>query len=382
MAARAKEPAPPVRLDQLRASLEEKGLARGYVIRGEEPWFRERAIELLKARAERDGYEVRLHDGEPSSHDFQLSSVIDDLAGGGLFASRRLVVVRNPGAYLKKVEDGPSPLTRAVTRYLGAEEEGGCVVLCAASLRADLVAVKAIQKAGGETLTLRRLYDSAPAWNPDPRRAELVEWFVRRAHERGVKLDASQAVYVCAATGNDLAGLEDQIERLRRSSGRELREVVGWNAATAPWTVADHVVGGDLARALAGVETLFGGGFQEKGGRRLLDAVALGNMLLSSVVKAVRQGLALAQELERGVEPAAALRTLGVRGAPRTTQAAVERARLRSARVWRSMLEDLVDLERRAKSSSSLDASDFVALALRWARTAPTRAVSPRGGAG
>ena len=69
--------------------------------------------------------------------------------------------------------------------------------------------------------------------------------------------------------------LEDQIEKLRHSGGRGLREVVGWDAATTPWVVAEEIAAGDAPRALLGIETLFSGGFQEKSGRRLLDGVAL-----------------------------------------------------------------------------------------------------------
>ena len=45
---------------------------------------------------------------------------------------------------------------------------------------------------------------------------------------------------------------------------------------------------------------------------------------------------------------------------------AVGRARARSAAAWRGMLEDVAELERRAKSSAGVDANDFALLAARW----------------
>ena len=376
-----REPDPPTQLAGLRRAVESGGLARGYVVRGEEVYFREQAIDFLKGAAAAADYEIRLHDADRANSDFQLARAIEDLSGGGLFASRRFVVLRNAERLLAKVDGKPSPLTRALTAFLAAPEDAGCAVLTGTSLRADLAAVKAIKAAGGELLSLRKLWDSPPAWKPDPRHAELVQWLLGRAREVGVRLDASQAVYVCAATGNDLGALEDQLERLRSSGGRAFREVIGWSAETVPWVVADHLMEGDLPRSLAGIETLFQGGFHEKGGRRLVDETALSAMLLSSLTKGVRSGLALSRELARDPDEKRALREVGFKGAPRTGQTALARARTRSAVAWRSMLEDLARLERRAKTGSTVDANEFTALALRWSRTAPVGRVDAGTGA-
>ena len=89
-------------------------------------------------------------------------------------------------------------------------------------------------------------------------------------------------------------------------------------------------------------------------------------MLVSSLQRGVRQSLALAQCLERGVGEAEAARTAGVAGRPAAVQAATERARRRPVRAWRSMLEDVADLERRAKTGAGADANEFARLALRW----------------
>lgn len=368
MAARAKAPDPPAQLAALASALDRDGLARGYVIRGEERYFRDRAIDMIAARANAAGWEVRRHDAARGNPDFLLSAAIEDLSGGGLFASQRLVILRNPEHCLAKTDGKKSPLTTAIDRFLAAGENPGTVVLASPSLRADLVAAKAILKAGGTRLDLRKLWDSPPPWKPDPRQTELVQWLVRRAREKKVRLDPEGAVYVCAATGNDLAALEDQLDRLTGASGEELRRVIGWNAEAAPWTVADRFLDGEFPRALAGVETLFTGGFQEKGGRRLLDATALSTMLVNALIRGVRAAHALARELEGGASEAQAAKAAGIQGAPRTVQTTVARARTLRASFWRAMLEDLVELDRRSKSGSSLDANEFATLALRWQR--------------
>lgn len=366
-----REPSPPEALRHLARALEERGLAAGYVLRGEEPYFLARALELLRARGEADGLELCLHGPPQGGADFSLARLIDDLSGGGLFASRRLVVVREPEDLLKKTGERQSPLTVALQGFVA--QGGGTVVLAGGALRADLAAVKAVIAAGGELLTLRKLWDGPPPWNPDPRQAELVQWLLQRATEKGLRLSPSQAVYVCAATGNDLAALDDNLERLRAAppgEERDLGTLVDWDANTAPWSVADHVVTGDLPRALAGIETLYRGGFQEKSGKRLLDAVALTSMLTGALLRGVRQALALAAELRAGASEGEAAEALGLRGRPESVREALVRAGRVSEAEWRARLEDVLELERRTKTGAEVDANDFARLALAWARRA------------
>jgi len=365
MAARRKRQAdPPTQLAELARALESGEPAPGYVLRGDERYFHERAIDLLRARAEALGFEVCLHDAYPPPNpDFRLGTLIDDLSGSGLFAARRLVVVRNPGELLKKVDGRDSPLTEAVRTFVGAGN-AGCVVLSAASLRADHAVSKAVVAAGGGLLDLRKLWDSPPPWSPDPRRTELVEWAVRRAAEAGVRLSRDQAVFLCASTGNELSTIDDQLARLRSTPGAPIGDIVGWDATTTPWGVADQLVAGELPRALAGIEALYRSGFRDKSGRRVIDAPALSNMLITSVARGVRRSLALSGALERGATEAEAARAVGLSG--RAVAPAMTGARRRPAVAWRKMLEDVAGLERRAKSAAGVDANDFCAFALRW----------------
>lgn len=371
MARGKREADPMTQVRDLAAALDRGELARAYLLRGEERYFRARALARIRATAEKAGYEVCLHDADDP--DFALARLTGDLTGGGLFAASRLVVARNPEKHLKKVDGKDSALTRAAIAWIESGEPG-CLVVSAASLRADHALAKAIAKAGGATVTSRRLWDTPPPWgNPDPRRAELVMWLVGRAREMGVKLSPEQGVYVAAATGNDLFALEDQLVKLREAPGGDLRALVGWDAAVAPWAVADSLVSGDLPRALGGVEALFRAGFEERDGRRLVDPAALATVLMGSLQGAVRKGLAIATELAGGATPEAAAARAGVSGAPSTVQAQIARARRRTPARWRAMLADAAALERKAKSGG-IDAPDFAALALRWADEAKAAA--------
>jgi len=356
--AKARESEPWVELVSLEAALARAPLARGYALRGEERYFRERALAGLRTKAEGLGYEICLHEVERESEggDFRLARLVDDLSGGGLFAARRAILVRNPGDLLRKVEGEDSVLTRAVLAFLASPVDAGTLVLSDASLRADHPLVKAILAAGGVAPSFRKLWDSPPRWRPDPMQTELVQWTLRRAGELGLRLTTHQALYVSAATGNDLAALDDQLETLRASGGRDLKTSISWMAGGTPWNVADHVLSGDAPRALSGIEGLFRGGFQEKSGKRLLDPAALAVML----VAALERGASTCLELTRAGGSARA------EGSPAQREAAEARARRRPGADWRALLEEAAALERQLKSGAGLDANDFARLALRW----------------
>jgi hypothetical protein len=353
--ARARESDPASELAGLETRLSGGELARGYVVRGEERYFRERAIERLKRKAEESGHELCLH--EAASPEFQLARLVDDLGGGGLFAARRLIVVRDVAGLLRKGEGGESPFVRAAKAFLASGDEPGTLVLSDGSLRADNPLVKAVVAAGGAVLGFRKLWDSPPPWKPDPRATELVQWTERRARELGVRLNTDQALFVAAATGNDLAALDDQLVALRAGGGKALREVVQWTAGGSPWNVADRILEGDLARALGGIEGLFRGGFQEKSGRRLVDAAGIASLLVGALQKGIRSAIDLSRSGGGTAER---------EGGNAFQKAALARARLRRHDEWRALLEDAAALERAAKSGVGIDASDFARVALRW----------------
>lgn len=355
--ARARENDPTTELAGLEGRLEAGQLVRGYVVRGEERYFRERAIERIKRRGAAAGHELCLH--EAGGADFQLARLVDDLGGGGLFAARRLIVVRDAAGLLKKGEGGESPFVRAAKAFLASADDPGTLVLADAALRADSPLVKAVAAAGGVVVGFRKLYDSPPPWKPqlDPRATELVQWTERRAGELGLRLSKDQALFVAAATGNDLSALDDQLAMLKAGGGRALRDVVQWTAGGSPWSVADKMLEGDLARALGGIEGLFRGGFQEKSGRRLVDPAGIASLLVSALQRGIRSAIDLTQpgsgEAER-------------EGGSAMQKAALARARLRRPEEWRALLEDAAALERTAKSGVGADASDFARVALRW----------------
>ena len=132
-----RELAPPVQVAQLERSLAGEGpLARGYLVRGEERWFRDGALTILVAAAERRGLEIVRYDG--ADPDFDLAGIHADLTAMPMFASARFVLVRGVSLLLRKEDaGGEAPIVAAASTFLRDRSVPGTLVLEAESRRAD-----------------------------------------------------------------------------------------------------------------------------------------------------------------------------------------------------------------------------------------------------
>ena len=362
-ARRKPDPHPEHEQRTLERALEGGRIPPAVVLRGEERYFRDAGVALVVRAAAERGFEVCRHDAQDP--EFELPRLIDDLSGGALFAKGRCVVVLNAAPLLVKSSRRRSETL--VDVLVARLERGveGAVVLTAESLRADHAVLKAVGEAGGLIVGCRRMWDTPPPWDPDPRRAELVQWLLGKARERGMELAPDEAVYVVAATGNDPSALESQLGQLERRGPDGIAELVRWDAGGSPYSVAEHLLLGDAARAVAALESYFSGGFRGRDGSRTVDRAGLVAMLAGAVVGKLRETAAGAEVLEARGDVSVAAKQAGVKG-PGPLRSFEARVGRRSAAEWHGLLEDAAELERRSRSGATVDASDFALLALRW----------------
>lgn len=351
-------PAPPEALDAFeRAFAESDPLPRCTVVRGDEAYFARRAHGIVVARAKALDYETIVRDGDDP--DARLEDLLGELATPPMFAPRQLFVLRGWDGELRTQGKKVPPLVSGLLSFVERNEPERAVCVVAANMRAD----HRIAKAAQVSLAVRKLYDGPPPWKPDPMASELVQWVRRRAKELGVEVAPRDALFVAAATGNDLGAIDAQLERVKSGEG-VLRESVAWQAVGTPWDVADQLIGPDTGRALSAVTTLFQGGMIGKDGKRVVDPAALSAMLVGSLSKTARQGLAIAEAAAAGEPADRALELGGAKGMAAETWRARMRAHSRPA-TWRRMLDDVCDVERAARAGGAgLD--HFVALCLRW----------------
>lgn len=369
--AKKREATPLEELQRLRTALGGARAPRAVVLRGDERYFRTLAMDRVLSFARQKPWELARHDAEDP--DFSLRGLIDDLVSPSMFSSERAVFVRAGARLLKKEGSQPSEFTRAALAFLEDKSIGGLLVVDAEGLRADHALAKAVIEQGGVVLALRRLWDTPPPWDPDPRKTELVQWTVLRARELSVTLSSDEALYISAATGNDLSAIDTQLERVAHRGKESVRSLVPWNSGASPFSVCDALLAGDAARSLSGLEALFRGGFQGRDGERETDAAALQAILLATLRTRAAKTLAVA------LDP----RNLATLANPREQAELEARARLRKAAGWRRVHEDVLELERRTRSAAGLDIHELFAFALRHrlepaGRNAPQRAGASR----
>lgn len=361
-ARKARDPFPEDALTDLARKLKD-GPLPVVVLRGDERYFRERGVTLAVDAAKAAGMEICRHDALDPEYD--ASRLLDDLATGALFQSARCVVLHGAERVVVERASRYSAAVRGAMVSRLTSGADGMLVLSAEKLRADHPIAKEA-KERGLVVGCRRLYDSPPAWDPDPRKAELVQWCAARAKTLGVPLDLSEAAYVVAATGNDLAALDDQLARLVGRGREGVQELVAWDATASPWDVAEQLVSGDLKRAVAGIETLFSGGASQRDGSRTIDLPGIVAQLSTAVSSKLREASRAADAMIAGESPARVQAAAGVKGPPAAQDAFRRRMACRPPEQWRRMVEQFGDVERRSRSTVRVDATDFVHLALAW----------------
>jgi len=367
----AKEAHPEEVLAELRSATGARGLAPGYVVRGEELYYRNAALDLLRALARSKNLELCQHDAKEPGFDAQR--LLGDLAGGGLFSAGRMIVVHAPEELLKKDGAKERPLARAIPKFLAAG--GGCVVLVAEGLRADNATVKALVAAGGSLLSFRKLYEKPAPWerHPDPRRTELSEWVGARAKARGVKISADQVVLLIASVGGELAVLENKLAEFALLPGGEFFQRLDASAPVSPFDLANALLRGDLRASLRDAEGLFHAGYKSKDGKLEVKPDALREILFSGLRSQVRRGVAASEGLRAGLSAEEAANQAGVSAYQmRDFQLALG---ARAPAAWRAMSADLARLERKARSGHLVDVNDFASFAVRWRK--PRTAAQP-----
>ena len=167
----AKDLAPDAEFKRLEGVLAE-GLPPALFLRGDELWYQQKAADLVLAASKQASLEICRHD--TADPEFKLPRLLDDLAGGALFAGGRCVLVRGANELLRKGSRVHAPgLGKAI---LGRMAQGGegCIVLVGKGLRADNKVLKDARAKGAELFSFRRLWDSPP---PGNRTLAKPNWF-------------------------------------------------------------------------------------------------------------------------------------------------------------------------------------------------------------
>ncbi len=223
----------------------ERALAKGelkpvYLLIGEEPFLRHRARNLIHERI------VGTEKGSVSifTSDDPLETILADLRGDSLFASRRMVEVIQADKLLREK-------CEAMIRYVERPSASGVLVLDAAKVDGRTKLPGALRAAG-------MIVECPPI-----RESELPGWVRSEVSRRGCKITGPAASALIDEVGNNLFALSAELDKLVTYAGdkkeigaEEVSRLGGGSRNWATWAITDALGKRDAAQALRILPTL------------------------------------------------------------------------------------------------------------------------------
>lgn len=237
-------PPPPADLDAVIAAARAGRFEPVHVLLGAERFLVERAIGLLRA--------ATLGDGPPGFND-------DVFHGGAALSGQRIVaaaktlpmMARARFVLVRDVDKLPASEQQLLAEYVAAPVDSACLVLVAEKLNGATRLAKAAKKAGAivEALPLKG--------------AALTRFAKDESAARGHAITPRAAEALVESVGDDLAAVDDALERLSLYVGAGAKIDVGAVeacvtrvAADSIWDLVDAVAMRDEKRALAAAGSL------------------------------------------------------------------------------------------------------------------------------
>lgn len=295
----------------------------------------------FRARAEREGGLGGVERFEPEGRRApDAEAVIGALAAIALATERRYLLVEGVEGW------GKSDCERVAQALASLPPE--TTVALVATGKAPAALAKAVTGAGGEVLS----YEA-----PKPR--ELPKRLIADARELGFELAPDAARLLVERLGARPLRLRTELERLALWAGEDgvvgiadLEAMVSDTSEQAIWSLADALVEGDEAAALAIADRL----------------VAQGSALphiIYSLAPRLRHAARAARELEQGKPPNEVAKGLAMH--PYAAKILVSRVKGRSPELLERAIEALADLEVASRGGSDHPERVALTLALREA---------------
>ncbi|HUQ51345.1 MAG TPA: DNA polymerase III subunit delta [Gammaproteobacteria bacterium] len=215
-----------------------RGLAKVYLVAGDEPLLVDEALEQVRAAAMRTGFTSReLHTAERTFRWVELLAGADNLS---LFATRKIVEIR-------LATPKPGDVGSSTIATLSEREDPDTLLIIAVSEKLDSATqktawVKAIEKHGV----------IVEIWPIE--RGELPRWIQQRATMQRLKLTSAAAQSLAERVEGNLLAADQEIKRLAlTAAGREIDEAevlefVANNSRFDVFALADAVLAGETGR--------------------------------------------------------------------------------------------------------------------------------------
>lgn len=258
------------------------GLPRIVVVTGVSDFFRTKAMErLLKAVPKEaelrhvDGADMKAaaDDGDDDGPAPTLAPELQDLRGGGLFASRNFVAVRRGSVWWQKHSAAIADLAPKIP-------EGSCLLLEATKLDKRKKAAAALVKqltADGAVFEFRDLYELPFDRERGPLEGELCKWVLVASKKLGVPLTPESALLLTSQVGKAPGELLAELERLKTqfadgavTTALTPKDLVGKltvSFESTPFEFTEAVLTGDRKAAQRSLSAMFARGVKQQDGK-------------------------------------------------------------------------------------------------------------------
>lgn len=268
-----------------------------------------------------------------------LSEVLDELRSWSLIQTHKLVIVDNAADFMKTADNRP-----AMERYAEAPMNEATLILRSREWRPGNFD-KAVKKVGAA------IKCSAPS------DGDAMRWCVARAlKEHKAQMDPDAAQLLVERIGPVLSRLDGELAKLAASAvvdeatqqsritRAEVLEMVGLSREEQAWLIQDPILQGDVSGAVEKLKMLY-------------DVSRAPSVLLMwACLDLARKVSEAAVRLEQGESPGALAKALKLWGP--SAQAVPQAARRLGARNATALFEELLDLDRRAKTGRMPGFSD------------------------
>ena len=262
------------------------GLPPIVLVHGPSEFFRSKAMTRLLAATPTDaevkrvdGAETRVSDadeGDDGAAPAAASTpVLQDLRGGGLFASATVLAVRRGANWWKKH-------CAAVAEVEPKIQPGSTLIVEAPKLEKRKKAVATLAKklaADGAVFEFRELYDMPYDRSRGPLEGELCQWVCTAGKSLGVPLTAESSWLMISQVGKSPAELVRELERLRDQLGddpvgsplapKDLSGKLSVRFESTPFEFAEAVLGGDRRAAQRSLAAMFQRGVKQQDGKAM-----------------------------------------------------------------------------------------------------------------
>lgn len=260
------------------------GLPPIVLVHGASEFFRTKAIERLLSAVPKDaelrtvdGAEVRGNEDADDDADAGAATVpvLQDLRGGGLFASATIVAVRRGANWWKKHSASVAEIAPKI-------QQGSSLLVEAPKLDKRKKAAATLFKqlaADGAVFEMRDLYDMPYDRARGPLEGELCKWVGQVSKKLGVPLTPESAWLVISQVGKSPAELLGELERLRDQMGsdpvrgalapKDLAGKLTVSFESTPFEFAEAVLGGDRRSAQRSLAAMFQRGVKQQDGKAM-----------------------------------------------------------------------------------------------------------------